>query len=188
MRSSGARPAIECGARYCGGFNLVEVMVALVIISVGLLGIAKMQALAISSTGTARVRSIAALEAASLGASIRANRAYWSAVTANPFTVSFSGGAVTASSDNALLAVTPCTTAGACPTPVQVAAYDLADWATTMAAQLPTSQAALTCTTAPAPAPVNCTIDISWTENRVGVNTQSNGQISTTAYRLYVEP
>jgi type IV pilus assembly protein PilV len=167
---------------------MVEVMVALVIISVGLLGIAKMQALALSSTGTARLRSIAALEAASLAATLHADRAYWSAVTTNPFVVTFQGGAVSGASDNALLAVIPCTTAASCTTPVQITAYDLQDWATTMKAQLPTSQATLTCATAAAPAPVSCTIDVNWTENRVGINAQSTGQTLATSFRLYVEP
>jgi type IV pilus assembly protein PilV len=173
------------------GFNIVEVMVALVVISVGLLGIAKMQALSMSSLGTARFRSIAALEAAGLASTVRADRAYWSAVTPTPFTVSFQNGAVTASTDNALLAVTPCISAGACTTPAQITAYDLQDWANALGAQLPNSQATLTCTAAAAPAPVSCTIDINWTENRVGVNAQANDQALgtlATSFRLYVEP
>src|SRR5579871_1202658 len=64
--------------RHLHGFSVLEVMVALIIISVGLLGIAKMQALAIASTTTSRTRSIAALEAASLASAMRADRAYWS--------------------------------------------------------------------------------------------------------------
>jgi len=59
------------------GFSLLEVLVALVIIGVGMLGIAKIQALAYASTGTASERSLAAIEAASLAASMRANRGYW---------------------------------------------------------------------------------------------------------------
>ena len=43
------------------GFSLIEVMVAIVVISAGLLGIAKLQALALSNTSTARLRSLAAL-------------------------------------------------------------------------------------------------------------------------------
>ena len=46
------------------GFSLVEVMVAVVVICTGLLGIAKLQALSLSNTSTARLRSLAAMEAA----------------------------------------------------------------------------------------------------------------------------
>ena len=70
MRSSQTR----FGAR---GFSLIEVLVALVVVSIGLLGIAKMQAIAYSSTGVASKRSLAAIEAASLASSMHANRAYW---------------------------------------------------------------------------------------------------------------
>ncbi len=59
------------------GFSLVEVMVALIVICVGLLGIAKLEALMLSSTGTSRLRSLVALQAASLAASMHADRNYW---------------------------------------------------------------------------------------------------------------
>ncbi len=46
-----------------GGFTLLEVMVAVVITAIGLLGIAKIQALAYASTGTASLRSLVAIQA-----------------------------------------------------------------------------------------------------------------------------
>ena len=77
---------VRAQSRAWRGFTLVEVLVALIIIGVGMLGIAKIQALAYASTGTAALRALAALEASSLAASMRANRGYWStqAATANP--------------------------------------------------------------------------------------------------------
>jgi prepilin-type N-terminal cleavage/methylation domain-containing protein len=56
------------------GFSLIEVMVALIIIAVGMLGIAKMQALALSTTESSGVRSLVAIEAASLAATMHTNR------------------------------------------------------------------------------------------------------------------
>ena len=74
------------------GFTIIEVMVALVVISIGLLGIAKMQALALASTSTSRLRSLAAIQAASLGSAMHANRAYWAAATlTQPIAVSRRG-------------------------------------------------------------------------------------------------
>ena len=91
------------------GFSLVEVMVALLVISIGLLGIAKMQALAISTTGSARLRSLGALEAASLASMMRADRAYWasSAVSGTPLTVKVQGGSILSSSDGVILVAPP---------------------------------------------------------------------------------
>ena len=59
------------------GFSLVEVMVAVVVICVGLLGIAKMQAMAVSNTNMSRQRSLAAIEAASIASAMHSNREYW---------------------------------------------------------------------------------------------------------------
>ena len=64
------------------GFSLVEVMVALIIICVGLLGIAKLQALMLSNTGTSRMRALAALEASSIAATMHADRDYWAGTPA----------------------------------------------------------------------------------------------------------
>ena len=54
----GRRAAPRPAAR---GFSLVEVLVSLVVVSVGLLGLAKMESLAIASTGVASSRSLAAI-------------------------------------------------------------------------------------------------------------------------------
>src|SRR5258708_27544807 len=70
------------------GFTLIEVMVALVITAIGLLGIAKIQALAYASTGSAGLRSLVALQASSLAASMHANRNYLGAGSApTPLTI-----------------------------------------------------------------------------------------------------
>ena len=66
------------------GFTLLEVMVALVVTSIGLLGIAKLQALAYASTGSASVRSLVALQAAGLAASMHADRGYWAGGRTGP--------------------------------------------------------------------------------------------------------
>src|ERR1700743_3298461 len=102
------------------GFSLVEVMVALIVLSVGLLGIAKMQGLALSSTTSARMRSIAALEASSIASTMSADRSYWATVAADP-AVQFSAGAITSSAEATLQSGTPY----GCPcTAVQLAAND----------------------------------------------------------------
>jgi type IV pilus assembly protein PilV len=177
------------------GFSLIEVLVTLVVIGVGLLGIAKIQALALSSTGVASQRSIAALEASSLAASMGADRAYWAqgGVAAAPG-VTIQGLAI---SDPTLSAATDCTTAsGANPpqcSPLQVAAYDVQRWAAAVNALLPGAVSTIVCSNI-VNTPVDCTIQIAWGENAVAMNAQgTNAQnaqstFNVPTYTLFVEP
>jgi type IV pilus assembly protein PilV len=184
------------------GFSLIEVLVALIIVSIGLLGIAKMQAIAYSSTGIASKRSLAAIQAASLASSMHANRAYWAVAGVAPVTTTVTGTTV-ASSDGTLNATIDCTATGALPcNPSAIAAYDVNSWATALKNLLGVSdQATIACISpAATTAPVTCTITISWSENQVALNSQeaaaSNAAaaagtpaaIQLPSYTLYVEP
>jgi type IV pilus assembly protein PilV len=184
------------------GFTLIEVMVALIVLSAGLLGVAKMQALALSSTNVASVRSIAAIEAASLAATMHENRAYWSsaAPASNPnsgtITIASTGlpAPPTINANSNLTAAVDCTSF--CSSPDKVAAYDLQQWATAMNNVMPNYNATIKCN---AFSPVNCTIQITWTERVVALNNDqaaaqaaavTKGQSSMLAptYTLFVEP
>jgi type IV pilus assembly protein PilV len=177
------------------GFTLVEVLVALIIIGVGMLGIAKIQALAYASTGTAALRSLAAVEAASMAASMRANRGYWSAqaATVNQ-TITITGPAITGSTDALLTNTYVCTFGGAnapC-TAQQLAAYDVKQWAAAVNKILPNVTGTIFCA-APATLgfPVDCTIQLIWNERAAGINAQSSAGAPAMAlptYTLYVEP
>jgi type IV pilus assembly protein PilV len=185
------------------GFSLVEVMVALVVISIGLLGIAKMQALALSSTGTAKMRSLAAIEAASLASTMRADRTYWSAIGAT-LTVSVANtGVVTAAPGATVIAAPASNCASVAPacTSAQIAAQDLNDWAQTLINILPGGSAVVQCKVdATGANPVSCSIELTWKENLVALNTATNASATTaqnqnaltavqqTKYTLYVEP
>ncbi len=163
------------------GFSLVEVMVALVICSIGLLGLAKMESLALSSTGVASSRSLAAIQASSLAAAMHANPGYWQAGLAPATT--------TVSATNNYSGAAACLTAGATScTPTLLAAYDLQQWAIALHALLPGYLATINCSTAGLP--VTCTIQIQWVENAVAANAkQTNiGALQVPTYVLYVEP
>lgn len=60
--------------RHQPGFTLVEVLVALLIVSIGLLGIAAMQSLALRNTGSSMERSQAVIQTYSYLDVLRANR------------------------------------------------------------------------------------------------------------------
>ncbi|HXD27030.1 MAG TPA: type IV pilus modification protein PilV [Propionibacteriaceae bacterium] len=171
------------------GFSLVEVMVALIIICVGLLGIAKLQALMLSNTGASRMRALAALEASSIAATMHADRDYWAGTPALTTTVNdtVAGKGVTSSDSN--LQTTPdCTAAPDAPcTPVKLAAYDLQNWLNDMYVTLPASTSQILC--APGIV-VSCTITITWQENTVASNSQeaATNPFQTQTYQLVVNP
>ena len=182
------------------GFSLVEVMVAVVVICVGLLGIAKLQALSLSNATTSRQRSLAALEAAGLASAMHSNRDYWS--TTAPASVTWAGGPISSTdpvlqADAVPAALNVCVggigTGAAC-NPVQLAGYDLARWTASIAALLPNPQATILCPNiAGLNLPASCTIQITWSEKAVGINQQeataaAGAQFENPTYLLYVEP
>jgi type IV pilus assembly protein PilV len=185
------RLATHTAPRATRGFTLIEVLVSIVIIGVGLLGIAKMQALAFSSTGVASMRSLAALEASSLAASMHGDRAYWASGIAAPapgFTITG-----TVISDPVLSATVPiCTSGTATPADcntTQMAAYDVNQWAAAVNVLLPNPLTTIQCTNVVG-SPVLCTITLTWAENIVALNNAANNLAGMQAptYVLYVEP
>jgi type IV pilus assembly protein PilV len=169
------------------GFSLVEVLVTIVVLAVGLLGLAKMQAAAISNTKVSGVRALISLQASSLASAMHGNRGYWAAGVA-PATFSVSGTTVV-DSTGVLTGTTDC--AAATCTPAQLAAYDVATWARAVNSQFPSYSALVTCSTV-ITLPVSCDIKLSWSEKYVAINrtTAASGvaQTSTQSFTLHVKP
>src|SRR5262249_42974174 len=157
---------------------------------------AKMQALALSSTTTSRLRALAALQAAGLASAMHSNRQYWAGGTP-PATTTFNAGgsgqfastdAVLQAAANRALPVgltTPdsiqtcvgtanaAATCGGVAGAANLAAFDLARWAASLNALLPNPQSTISCAfVAGGPAPPSCTIAISWSERAVAINQQ----------------
>jgi type IV pilus assembly protein PilV len=175
------------------GFTLLEVMISLIITSIGLLGIAKIHALAYASTASAGTRSIVALQAAGLASAMHANRTYWAAGLAAPVIISgitindatLNGAAATAGFCVSGVGTPPCT-------PDLMAAFDLHTYAAQLNAALGNSNPTTTVTCPKLVIPVDCTIQVTWNEKAVSVNQQGvAGTAASTfapTYMLYVEP
>ncbi len=174
-----------------GGFTLIEVMVAVVVTAIGLLGIAKIQALAYASTGSANIRSLVAIQAAGLAASMHANRNYWAFVS-TPTPLKITG---TTISDAALNGNTTSCLGTLCTDAATLAAFDLHTWANALNNMLANSKP-VTTINCPLNTPITCTIQVTWNEKAVAINSQAAAQAaadttdSTFAptYTLYVEP
>jgi type IV pilus assembly protein PilV len=178
------------------GFSLIEVMVAVLIISIGLLGIAKMQALSLSNTGNSRLRALAAVEAGSIASTMQADRDYWTTVpvVGTDLTATITGPTVTAASDGTLTTTQACTGPTTNCTVAQMASYDLQTWATSLNAVIPKETVSIDCALPSATVTVTCTITISWTENLVNsnsaqtVNATTQAALQTPTYTLVVQP
>lgn len=169
------------------GFSMVEVLVTVVILTVGLLGLVKMQASIVSNTQIARVRSLVALQANSMAAAMHTN-SYWSSGGA-PATISASGTTITEASGE--LSQDRDCYAAAC-TPTQLAAATLQTWVANLNASFPSYTAQITCVNAGTTPPA-CVINIGWTEKYVAVNRSTIAsagatQTATQQYRLHVIP
>jgi len=188
---SRSKPAAPSALR---GFSLIEVMVALIIIAVGMLGIAKLQALALSTTGSSGVRSLVAIEAASLASTMHTNRDYWVSGPPAPVTniaITPTGPLTNTISIDTFPVAQNCATTSVC-NQAQVAAYDVQQWAAALGAVVPAAGVQIACPAGVTP--VACTIQITWQENVVGTNNATAaagataGVLNSPQYTLYVEP
>jgi len=105
------------------GFSLIEVLISLVILSVGLLGIAAMVSVSMKSKGSSYLRTQALAQSGAIIDRMRANRA--TAITGG-YNCNDIRGTVTCPSGN-LTQQTCNGTANAC-TPAQIATMDMYEW------------------------------------------------------------
>lgn len=162
------------------GFSLIEVLISLVIIAVGMLGVAGIMALSMNNDTSSRLQSLAALEATSMATAIQTNQAYW----VNGTGANYSKTAPTTSSQ-------ACN--GTICTASDMASEDLSNWGYTIAQSLPNGTGTVDCSTQPqtgtSPAATTCSIGIQWQANQMANDHQSTTATSATqSYVLVVQP
>jgi len=176
-----------------GGFSMIEVLITIVVLSIGFLGLAKMQASAVSNTQTARTRSLVALQAGSLVSAMHANSAFWAENPVSNPAPSFTSVGTTITTSATSLTSPPasmCLTATC--TKEQLAAADVKTWVAGLNSRFPSYTAAVTCAVRTATAPAACRITVTWLENIVAMNstTAATGAASSArpSFTLFVEP
>ena len=130
------------------GVSLVEALVALVVISIGMLGIAALHVESLRGGRTAILRSQAVILAADMADRIRANRDGGS---------EYGNATITQSDTNS-----ECQPGGAGCTPTEIADHDKAVWLGTIAGTLPAGTGSVAIDTSTNPD--TFTITVSWTE------------------------
>jgi type IV pilus assembly protein PilV len=136
------------------GVGLIEVMIAVLVLSIGFLGVAALQIMSLSTNNSAMARSMATIDSYSILDAMRADRT--NALTNNAYATTFTA-------DN-------CPAQGA-----TLATYQLNAWCTRLAADLgalSTTKGQVACTAASGACTVTITFDDSRASN-AGVNTAS---------------
>lgn len=157
------------------GFTLIEVMIALLIFSLGLMGMAGLMVLSVKTNHSAYLRTQASFLAQSLADRMRANMGL-----INSYNGAYS--ASTAGSD-------PCASGAAC-SPAQVVTRDRALWSRQLVDSLPNASANVACggavlggSTHAGAAPYNglCTLTIRWDEATLRRGVLSNSPAAAAA-------
>ena len=187
------------------GFSLLEVLVSLAVLLGGTLGLLGLQSLLINNTQAAAYRSLAASQASSIAAAIKANPGFWGTppstvrvqntnVTGMP---NVSAPSESCSFDNRSNSPAPCcvyspSNTAACSN-AQLAYSDLVTAGVAMAQLLPVGQFGITCELSVTPA--ICTIQVSWMEKNIATHTPAaaasalaSGSTQTSTYTTQVSP
>lgn len=123
--------------RIQSGFSILEVLISLIILSLGILGAVGMQATAMQSNKEARNQSIATTFGRELAERMRGNNnvSIQSTSLNNPYLLDIT----LSTSTNIAVPSVNCFTTG-CPTVKDVANWDIADWQRRVQAALPTAR------------------------------------------------
>ena len=164
------------------GFSLIEAMVALLIIAVGLLGVAGLQALGMNTTSSSRSRAIASVLASNMAAYMNSNPAYWENVatsatfTVTPGVANHVNPLPTGSTANC--ATTQCSAA-------QMATWDLTQWSQSdQLGLLPTGEGMVSYNNATKV----WTVSVGWRQKRMALNGGGSLAPAMTYVRLLVMP
>jgi type IV pilus assembly protein PilV len=155
--------------RHHQGFSLIEVLIALVILSVGLLGIAAMVSVSLKSKDSSYMQTQATALAQGILDRMRANRA---AADLGSYNINFSGTATTVA----------CVGSTKNCSSTDIANFDLADWKASLANTLPTGQGKIT--TVAVAQMTQVTISVRWNDQRANRATGGTSATDTTTYTL----
>lgn len=119
------------------GFTLVEVLVSIVILSIGVLGAVGMQAAALRSNKEVRYQAIAGSMGRELAEKMRGNHTVGvqTTATANPYLLN-----TTLADTSSISVPSPNCFTSTCVTGLQVAAWDVYEWQTRMITALPSAR------------------------------------------------
>lgn len=170
--------SLTTNKRFTRGFTLLEVLIALLIFSLGLLGMAGLMVLSVRTNQSAFLRTQATFLAQSMLDRMRANIGQIPA-----YAISYPAPGAD-----------PCA-AGASCNPANIAAHDIALWSTQLVDSLPNASAQIDCNGAllgvgiqvgAAPYDGQCTMTIQWSESTL--DRESTGAPATQTFAWVFQP
>jgi type IV pilus assembly protein PilV len=184
------KPTLHRG-RVERGFTIIELLITLVIVSVGMLGVAKLQAAAVAETAVARTRSLMTFQAEALAATMRANKAFWQSSTAYTQNITIAAGGGNSGGTGLVQPSTSdhtCNNTASCSA-ANMAYDDLRVWGAAFGARFPAATGSIVCTGGSA-VPETCDITLNWSERTVAINRTTAAGTSTANANLvlHVQP
>ncbi len=154
------------------GFSLIEALVAFLILSIGMLGIASLQTMSVKASHTATLRMAAVMKADEILESMRANPSVL---------LSYSAGTGDSGTDNGC---SQTATAAVVCSPVQQAADDIFRWKRTLTDALPNNASTTASIVVTPPVPpetmTDIVVTINWSERDVDTGGATNMNYSVT--------
>lgn len=154
------------------GFTLLEVMISMVIFSVGMLGLAGIQALALTNNNTAYQRTVAMQHSANMADLIRSSNSFDETIDSNFAGIVTSAGSAPSKNCIADDTTTTCSTS-------ELAVFDIFHWKQRLASALPSGRGTVVLASSV------YTITIMWDEKRTGVTGESCSGDSATDLKCY---
>ena len=136
LRPTASRSDARYGRPSTHGFTLIEVLVAIAILSFGMLGMVGIQAFALQANRDARIQAQAVVFARELAEMMRGNKAVavLTTATSNPYLGSFSSPLALATPNYCLRVANAAT---GCTSTTDIASAEMTDWLTRVDAALP---------------------------------------------------
>ncbi|MGH8426954.1 MAG: type IV pilus modification protein PilV [Gammaproteobacteria bacterium] len=157
------------------GFSLIEALIALLVIAVGLLGIASMQAASVYRTHVGTLNGLAAVGAQSIAALMTANPGAFPAGTS---TFAYN------TSDAAAVSYTTNCASATCASD-DMALYDLNHWGAGLASDLPQGKGSVNCFGDPP----QCTVTVTWLQKQMTpAPAAGTAGFTTSRYSVIVRP
>ncbi|WP_232073166.1 type IV pilus modification protein PilV [Variovorax sp. RA8] len=130
--------------RRASGFSLIEVLVALLVLSFGLLGMVGLQAMALQNNREARLQSVAVDLARELAEMMRGNKNVAMLDASNPYIGDFSSAPLAPATTSSCLSV-----GSSCANTTLVANAEMTDWLARVGEDLPGARVKICSDTAP---------------------------------------